>query len=199
MVITTNEINSVIINSHLFIIDVFPRKGLKVFVSSRPVVGQLSGTLGRTEVSMSPWDEKMKEVPPQKQREGLMFYATVSRDPLFFPTVSIVRCFPVHDFLRNFRTRKSRDSLIQRLPWFLHGIHLFLLQNSYRKSDQRQEIIMTWGYAAYGERVNENFVLQISESFPVTSRQMFHGFGRFFARFGQMFSLCFFRMMWIMM
>lgn len=29
------------------------------------------------------------------------------------------------------------------------------------------EIIMTWGYAAYGERVNENLVLQISESFPV--------------------------------
>ena len=143
--------------------------------------------------------KKMKEVPPQKQREGLMFYATVSRDPLFFPTVSIVRCFPVYVFLGNFRTRKSRDPLIQRLPWFLHGVPLFLLQNSYKKSDQRQEIIMTWGYAAYGEQVNENLVLQISESFPVTSRQMFHGFGLFFARFGQMFSLCFFRLMWIMM
>jgi len=52
---------------------------------------------------MSPWDEKMKEVPPQKQREGLMFYATVSRDPLFFPTVSIVRCFPVYVFFGEFQ------------------------------------------------------------------------------------------------
>ena len=143
--------------------------------------------------------KKWRRFPHKNNAKGLCFTLLFQEIHCFFQQLALSDVFQSMFFLGNFRTRKSRDPLIQRLPWFLHGVPLFLLQNSYKKSDQRQEIIMTWGYAAYGEQVNENLVLQISESFPVTSRQMFHGFGFFFARFGQMFSLCFFRLMWIMM